>query len=168
MGRALLLHGVILRTRPKQSAEAYQQVWTEEGSPLLVLGKALEHAVSEKLGKEWSVKLAMRYQSPSITTILDQFSDEGIDRIFVLPLYPHYASSSTGSSLEEVYRVAGSRWNVPRIRVLDPFFDDPLFIDAFAQIGRPILDREKPDHVIFSYHGLPERHMKKSDESAFG
>ena len=164
VGRALLLHGVILRTRPSKSAEAYRQVWTDEGSPLLVLGKALEAAVAKSLGDQWSVKLAMRYQSPSIEHTLDQFKKEGIDKIYVFPMYPHYAASSTGSSIQAVYEAAGKRWNVPRLHVLEPFYDDPLFIKAFAAIGQPILEEKKPDHVIFSYHGLPERHMVKSDE----
>ena len=155
VGRALLLHGVILRTRPSKSAEAYRQVWTDEGSPLLVLGKALEAAVAKSLGDQWSVKLAMRYQSPSIEHTLDQFKKEGIDKIYVFPMYPHYAASSTGSSIQAVYEAAGKRWNVPRLHVLEPFYDDPLFIKAFAAIGQPILAEKKPDPVSYTHLTLP-------------
>lgn len=163
-GRWALLNLIILPTRPAKSAEAYQKVWTSEGSPLLVQGRALVAALAEKL-PGCAVELAMRYGSPSIEAGLDTLRAQGCDRIVVFPLYPQYAASSTGSTLERVYALAAARWNTPSLAVVPPYYDDPGFIESFAAIGRPALDAQKPEHVLMSFHGLPERHMKKSDET---
>lgn len=162
VARWLLLELVILPVRPARSAEAYAKVWGEDGSPLLANGKALRERVAERLA-EIPVALAMRYGSPSIGAGLDQLHAEGCDHLVVLPLYPQYASSSTGSSVEAVYREAGRRWNTPFITVVPPFFDDLRFVEAFAQVTQPVLEELRPDHVLLSFHGLPERHMRKSD-----
>jgi protoporphyrin/coproporphyrin ferrochelatase len=164
-GRWLLLHGVILRTRPRQSAEAYAKVWTDRGSPLLFHSRDLTDKVRDRLGDGWHVELAMRYGSPSIESALDAFRQLGIDRIVVLPLFPQFASSSTGSALEVVFRAAAARWNVPQLAVVEPFYDDPGYLDAFAAIGAPIIAAERADHVLFSFHGLPERQILKSDDT---
>lgn len=164
-GRWVLLHGVILRTRPRQSAEAYEKIWTERGSPLLFHSRDLADKVRERLGDGWHVELGMRYGSPSIGAALDAFRQLGIDRIVVLPLFPQFASSSTGSALEVVFRAAATRWNVPQLAVVEPFYDDPGFIDAFARVGKPVIDELGADHVLFSFHGLPERQILKSDDT---
>lgn len=164
VGRQALLNLVILPRRPAQSAEAYQKIWTDRGSPLLFHSRDLHSKVASALGDGWHVELAMRYGRPSIRAALDSMRRAGVDELVVLPLYPQYAASSTGSTLEEVYRLAASRWNVPSLRSVPAFYDDPLFIDAFARVGRPVIDEAKADHVLFSFHGLPERHMRKSDE----
>lgn len=165
VGRFLLLEGIILPFRPAKSAGAYRKVWTAEGAPLLVHGRALEAAVAKALGEEFSVKLGMRYGSPALKDVLGAFRKEGIDRIVLFPLYPQYAASSTGTSLERVYELVASEWNVPTLSSVPPFYDHPGLIEAFAIQGRPVLDRVRPDHVIFSFHGLPERQIKKSDET---
>ena len=110
---------------------------------------------------EWSC--AMRYGNPSIRSGMQKLSEAGCDRIVVMPLYPQYASSSTGSTVELVYKIAGELWNTPFITVVPPFYDDPRFISAFAEVGGPVLSRLKPDHVLMSFHGLPERQVIKSD-----
>lgn len=167
MGRWLLLHGAILRTRPARSGKAYEKIWDEQGSPLLNHSKALTEAVAARFEGEPDVrvKLAMRYGQPSLRDGIDALLHDGCDRIVVLPLYPQYASSSTGSSVEAVYRIASQRENTPFISVVPSFYDHPAFINAFAQVGRPVLDDLKPDHVLMSFHGLPERHMRKGDAS---
>ena len=166
VGRAALLNMVILPRRPAQSAAAYRKIWDPtRGSPLLFHSQDLAQQVGERLGAGWRVELAMRYGNPSIEAALERLRATGADEIVVLPLYPQYAASSTGSSLEEVYRIAAARWNTPSIAAVPPFYDEESFIAAFAAVGRPVLEREKPDHVLFSFHGLPERHMRKSDES---
>jgi ferrochelatase len=165
-GRAALLNLVILPRRPAQSAEAYRKIWdASRGSPLLFHSQDLTRLVAERLGAGWKVELAMRYGSPSIESALERLRAAAADQIVVLPLYPQYAASSTGSSLEEVYRIAAARWNTPSIAAVPPFYDDERFVAAFAAVGRPILERERPDQILFSFHGLPERHMRKSDES---
>lgn len=164
VGRAALLHGVILPFRPRKSAAAYAKVWTPSGSPLLVHGRALVAALAPLLpGRE--VVLAMRYGNPSIPSALDELRRRGCDRLIVFPLYPQYASSSTGSTLEAVYKAVAERWNTPWVQVVPPYYDDPGFIDAFAAVGQPVLDAFKPDHILMSFHGLPERHMRKSDDA---
>jgi ferrochelatase len=163
VGRWLLLHGIILRTRPAKSAEAYEKIWDERGSPLLYHSRDLAAAVQERLGPTWRVALGMRYGNPSIASAYRELRDAGIDRIVALPLYPQYASSSTGSSLERLFELAKREENVPPLEVAPAFYDDPGFITAFEQVGRPVLDELRADHVLFSFHGLPERHMRKGD-----
>jgi ferrochelatase len=160
--RFALVQGIVAPTRAGRSAEAYAKVWSERGSPLLVHSTALADAVRERLAGV-PVVLAMRYGAPSLGSGLDALRDAGCDRLLVAPLYPQYASSSTGSSLERVYALAARRWNTPFVDALPPFFDDARFLDAFAAVGRPVLDALAPEHVLFSYHGLPERHCRKSD-----
>lgn len=165
VSRALVLNLFILPTRPKASAEAYRTIWTERGSPLLFHSQDLARMVQERLGDGWRVELGMRYGSPSIESALGALRQAGADRVVVLPLFPQYASSSTGSALEEVFREAARAWNVPWLSVVAPFFDDAGYLDAFAASGRPVIERTRPDHVLFSFHGLPERQVKKSDDT---
>ena len=161
--RFALVQGVIAPLRARKSAGAYAKIWTERGSPLLFHGLDLRDALRGRMG-EVPVELAMRYGKPTICAGLQALKSAGCDRILLAPLYPQYASSSTGSSLEQSYLEAGKLWNAPYLEVLAPFYDDPRFLDAVASRGRPVLDELKPDHVLFSFHGLPERHCVKSDE----
>ncbi|MDP6932369.1 MAG: ferrochelatase, partial [Myxococcota bacterium] len=156
VARFCLLHGAILRTRPAKSAAAYRSVWTEEGSPLLVNGQKLHRALSAELGQSWKVELGMRYGEPSISSAMDRLVKAGCGRIVVFPLYPHYASSSTGTALEQVYRLAGERYVPPDIAVVPPFFGDPGYLDACAE---SFGDLTEVDHVLFSFHGLPEKQV---------
>jgi len=163
VGRALLLNLIILPFRSSKSAKLYQNIWTDEGSPLLTHSRNLQESVRKTLGDDWLVELAMRYGKPNIPDALDRLQAAGCSEIVVLPLYPQAASSSSGSSVEKVYSEAKSRWNVPYFHVVPAFYDEPEFIQSFADQGRPLLESKKPDHVVFSFHGLPERHMHKSD-----
>ncbi|HFE46608.1 MAG TPA: ferrochelatase [Nannocystis exedens] len=163
--RWLLLHLIILRTRPQRSAAAYRRIWSDEGSPLLVHLRALTRRIQERLGAT-PVVLAMRYGEPSIAKGLDELDEAGCDRLLIVPLYPHYAASSTGSTVQEVYRIAGAKWNTPYLQIVPPFYDHPAFIDALADLGAPLLAEMRADHVLYSFHGLPERHVTKSDPSA--
>jgi ferrochelatase len=166
VGRKLLLEGVILPLRPQKSAAAYRKIWTERGSPLLVESLAVVEKVREALGAEVPVELGMRYGNPSIASALGRLSAARTSRLVVAPLYPQYSSAATGSSLEEVYRITGAFEVVPNLSVLPPFYADPGFLDAFARQGEPVLARDRPDHVLFSFHGLPERQVKRSDPTA--
>jgi len=159
-----LVHGIIAPFRSPKSAAAYRQIWTERGSPLLSNGLDLRDGLRARLDGV-PVELAMRYGRPSIADALADLRRHACDRLLVAPLYPQYASSSTGSSLEKVYAEAAQHWNTPYLDVLPAFYEDPRFLDAFAAVGRPVLDELRPDHVLFSFHGLPERHCIKSDES---
>ncbi|MGN6106220.1 MAG: ferrochelatase [Kofleriaceae bacterium] len=164
LGRAMLLNLVILPTRPAKSAHAYRAIWDpERGSPLMYHSQDLAAAVAARLGASWRVELAMRYGRPSIPDGLAALERAGVDRIVVLPLFPQYASSSTGTAVARVMELAGERWNVPALDVVPAFYDDPGFLDAFAAVAAPVLADAHPDHVLFSYHGLPVRQIEKTD-----
>ncbi len=164
LGRWALVNLIIAPFRAPKSAAAYREVWGDEGSPLLVHGKALAEGVRAKID-DAPVELAMRYGNPSIRSGLERLQAAGCERIVVLPLYPQYASSSTGSTVEKVYQEVARRWNTPFVSVVPPFYDHPVFIESFVQVSTPVLEDLQPDHVLFSYHGLPERHVTKSDLS---
>lgn len=164
--RWLLLHAVILPFRPRRSAQAYQKIWGPEGSPLLVHGRALQEALAKTLGGDFVVELAMRYGEPSIAGALARLVASDLARIVALPLFPQYASSSGGSAAQAVLAAAGAMWNVPALQVLGEFHDDPGFLDAWMSVAAPELASFAPDHVLFSYHGLPERQVRKSDPGA--
>ena len=162
--RWLLLNLVILRKRPKESAHAYSQVWTDKGSPLLVISNELKDALKQKMPNV-EFAIGMRYGNPSIEAGFDQLMTTGIDRLIIAPLFPQYSSAANGSAIELVYAIASRRWNVPPISVLPPCYAEPTFIDAWAAVVDPYLDAFKPDLLLMSYHGLPERHVKKSDKT---
>ncbi len=165
IGRAALLHLVILPFRPRKSAEAYAAIWEPDGSPLLRHTVAFSDRLQERLGSRFLVLPAMRYGNPSIASAIDRCRDLGIDRLVAFPLFPQYASSTTGTGVEALFRLLGERWNVPSVSVVPPFWDEPGLATAFAEIGRPVLEDLRPDHVLFSFHGLPERHVRKSDDT---
>lgn len=162
--RKFILEAFILPFRPAKSAEAYEAVWMENGSPLIVFSEAFRDKVQERFPNA-VVRIAMRYGNPSIPKSFESLIEAGVDRIIVAPMFPHYASASTGSVLELVYQLAGQEWNVPALSALPAFFDDPGFLDAWVAVGKPVLDDFKPDFVLFSYHGLPVRQVQKSDRS---
>lgn len=162
VGRALLLHLVILRLRPAKSAHAYAQIWdAKRGSPLLYHSEDLARGVSARLGDSWHVELAMRYGKPSIADALQRL--RGCERIVVLPLFPQYAASSTATAVARTMALATSGWNVPALDIVPAFYDDPGFLASWEAVAAPALAAARPDHVLFSFHGLPERQIKKSD-----
>jgi len=164
VGRKLLLELIILPTRPAKSAHAYQSIWDpKRGSPLMYHSQDLAAGVAAKLGTGWRVELAMRYGKPSIAAGLEALIQAGVDRIVVLPLFPQYASSSTGTAVARVMELAQQAWTVPSLDFVPAFFDDPGFLDAFAAVGAASLAEAKPDHVLFSFHGLPVRQITKTD-----
>ena len=164
IGRALLLDLVILPFRPARSAEAYRKVWdATTGSPLLMHSQALAAGVQAKLGADWQVELAMRYGNPSIASALEKL--RACSRIVVLPLFPQYAASSTATAIARVMELATQSWDVKPIDVVPAFHAEPMFLDAFATVAKPVLAEAKPDHVLFSFHGLPERQIRKSGDA---
>jgi protoporphyrin/coproporphyrin ferrochelatase len=163
--RALLLNAVILPFRPRRSAEAYEKIWTEHGSPLVIHSKALVAEVQDVLGEGYRVTYGMRYRNPSIEAAVEELMSAGCHHIVVLPLFPQYASASGGSAIAKALEVIGGHWNVPRVTALGDFHDHPGFTRSAAAIAAPLLDEFAPDHVLFSYHGLPEKQVRKSDRS---
>ncbi len=159
-GRFVLVNGIIVPFRSSKSAKLYQHIWKKEGSPLLLHSLDLQKKVQVKLGADYHVELAMRYQSPSIKNALENIQLKRPKKIIVLPLYPQYASSSTGSTIEEVMeQIKG--WEVfPDVTIKSAFYNNQKFIDACVEQGSKF-NIDEYDHVLFSYHGLPERHIKK-------
>jgi len=167
VGRALLLNLIILPTRPAKSAHAYRSIWdAERGSPLLYHSQDLAKGVAQQLGGSWVVELAMRYGKPSLPDALAQLERANVDRIVVLPLFPQYATSSTGTAVARVMELASARWNMPALDFVPAFFDDPGFLTAFERVAAPALAEARPDHVLFSFHGLPVRQITKTDVTA--
>lgn len=167
LGRKLLVNGVIAPFRAPKSSKAYKELWTENGSPLIVHGNALRDALRSVLGDHYRVELAMSYQEPSIQRGLDALRTAGVQRIILLPLYPQYASSSTGASLQAAFeRIA--EWNdIPAIVTVAPFYRSEGYLEAFTeriQASAP----DTFDHVLFSFHGLPERHIHRSHTTCSG
>lgn len=160
----LVLHGVILRTRPKKSAALYRQVWTSEGSPLLVISKQQQIAIQQSLGSDYSVKLGMRYGNPSIASALRELQAEAVRKIIVLPLYPQYAGPTTGSTFDAVSNELKKwRW-VPELHFINNYCDNALYIEALANSVREFIEKNgKPQKFIFSYHGTPKRNLELGD-----
>lgn len=163
--RWLLLNLIIVPFRPRASGRAYEKIWTERGSPLLFHGQDLVKKVQQRCGDRVVVALAMRYGNPSIGAALEQFRRQAVDRIVVFPLYPQYSSAATGSSIEKVFAEASLSWNTPFIQVVPPFYAHPAFIDACVSVARPVYQEASWEKVLFSFHGLPERHCVKSDDT---
>ncbi len=161
--RWALVNLIIAPFRAPKSAKIYKELWTEKGSPLKIYGQANEKQLQAALGENYVVKLAMRYQSPSIENGLAEFQKMGFTNIIVIPFFPQYASASTGSVYEEVMRIV-TKWQIiPEISIKNYFYNHPKFIKAFADNGRKHLEKGEYDHIVFSYHGLPARQIRKGD-----
>jgi ferrochelatase len=161
--RWLLLHFWILRIRPRRSAAQYASVWRPEGSPLLVHSQALRNALAKELGAGFAVELAMRYGTPGVEAGLKSLLAADVAKILVLPLFPQNASSSRGSALAKVFEVAGRVEKLPPVKTLPELYDHPGFIKAWKAVIEPSLVSFRPEYVLFSFHGLPERHLRQSD-----
>lgn len=161
--RFFLLHFVILPTRPRTTAAAYQKIWLDEGSPLRLHSETLTQAVSQILGADFRVELAMRYGKPSIESGLATLEREGVDRLIVLPLFPQYASAVTASVAAEVFRSIDRTGDTPPLEIMGAFYDEPDFSTSWAAIAKPALSEFHADHVLFSFHGLPEDQIRSSD-----
>jgi ferrochelatase len=162
--RQLLVRGIIVPKRYRASAKAYQEIWTDEGSPLLVYGNKVKNSLQEVLGDRYIVEIAMRYQQPSIKNTLEGLLKKGVNKLIILPLFPQYASATTGSIHDLVLKTLSNRVVIPQLYLIKDFPTHPLMIDAFCRNiqNKGIINY---DHLLFSFHGLPERQILKSDSS---
>ena len=160
-----ILHGIILRARPRKSAEAYAQVWTGEGSPLMAISQRQAAKLRERLGDSICVGLEMRYGGSSFDYVLSKMVDYGYKRILVAPLYPQYCAATTASAMDAVFAALKSMRDQPAIRTLPPYYDDPLYIGALkASIERQLAGLDfAPDRLLLSFHGMPERTRQLGD-----
>lgn len=158
--RKMLVNLIIVPFRAPKSAKIYQKLWTKDGSPLLLHSKKVQELLQKELGTGYDVHLAMRYKNPSIPDVMETMRKKNYEKIVVLPMFPQYASASTGSALDEVMRVMRTWWVIPEVKVISQYYDHPDFIDAFVARGQHY-NLAEYDHVLFSYHGLPERQVDK-------
>lgn len=160
--RKLLVYGVILPFRPRKSAEAYRKIWLPEGSPLSVYGGRLAEEVAQRLGEDFVVRFGVTSGGPSIDDVLEQMHAADVTHVVVVPLLPPHASTGRGIALERVYVSAGRRWRAPSLNVVPPFYDAADYIDALAAVARPVLEPFAADHLLVSFHGVPERDVTRS------
>ena len=159
--RWLLVNGIIAPFRAPKSAAEYRKLFDERGSPLKYYTEDITHLLQEQLGDEYVVKYAMRYQSPSLSSVLDEMKEE-VASIQVVPLFPQYASATTGSVIDKVMELTKNWQVIPDIQFVSQFFEKKLFIETIVDQGRKLMEKSAYDHFVFSYHGLPERQIRKA------
>lgn len=159
--RQLLVRGLIVPFRYRQSARAYRHIWTEEGSPLKIYGRKVQQSMQANLGEAFKVELAMRYQEPTIEHGIKSLLSSGIKHLVVCPLFPQYASATTGSVHQKVMEIIKEENVIPHVTLIHEYATHPEFINAFCTIGQEY-DLDSYDHILFSFHGLPKRHILKA------
>jgi ferrochelatase len=162
--RFCIVNFAILPSRPKESAHAYAGIWTPEGSPLVVTSRNVRRQLQGMVSAP--VELAMRYQNPSIPDAVRKLASQGVTEVLLIPLFPHYAMSSYETAVVRVQDVAAEIAPGMRVVVQPPYYRDADYVTALAASAEPFL-REPYDHLLFSYHGIPERHLRKSDPTGF-
>jgi protoporphyrin/coproporphyrin ferrochelatase len=161
--RWILVNLIIAPFRAPKSSKTYKKLWEERGSPLKFYGEEIEAMLQTRMGNKYIVKLAMRYQNPSLVNVLEYFRTAGVSKIIIVPLFPQYASATTGSIYEQAMQEI-SKWQViPEVKFTNQFYDHPLFLKHFVEASKKYLAKEKYDHLLFSYHGVPARHIRKGD-----
>lgn len=161
--RKALVNLSIVPFRAPKSALVYKKLWTENGSPLLYYSNRVKVLLQEALGNDYDVFLAMRYKNPSIPDVMEVMRKKNYARIIVLPMFPQYASASTGSALDEVMRVLRTWWVIPEVKFISQYYDHPLYIEGFVERSKKY-NLDEYDHILFSYHGLPERQVDKAHQ----
>ena len=161
IARTALVKGIILNTRPKASAAAYKKIWWEDGSPLIVLSERLQKKVQEEV--DFPVALAMRYGSMTIKKGLQELVDKGCDEVFLIPLYPQFAMATVETIVVLAEEIRAEYFPKLKIESIKPFYNNPEYISALANSIKDDLKDKEYEHLLFSYHGVPERHIRKSD-----
>jgi ferrochelatase len=162
--RRLLVHGIIVPLRAPKSSKAYQEIWTPEGSPLITISRSVREKLAAELGADTPVYLAMRYAQPSIASVVAQIAADGVDEVLLFPQYPHYAMSSWETVVVKVYEEAARLAPQLRIACVQPFYEDADYIEALHAVSEPYL-KQPHDFILFSYHGIPVRHLREGDAS---
>lgn len=168
ISRWFLINLIVAPFRAPKSAKEYRKLWTDRGSPLLFHAEDLRDKVMSRLDKEkFQVEIAMRYQSPSIQKALETLQKANVKKIIVLPLFPQYASASTGTVADKVMEITKTWQVIPSITFINDFVDHPLFLEAWAEIGQEMMEKADYDTFLFSYHGLPERQILKASSDGY-
>ena len=159
--RWLLVNGIIAPFRAPKSAEEYRKLFDERGSPLKYYTEDITHLLQDKLGDKFMVKYAMRYQSPSLPQVLSELKEQ-VASIHVIPLFPQYASATTGSVIDRVMEITKTWQVIPELKFTSQFFEEQLFIETIVDQGKKLMENGHYEHFVFSYHGLPERQIRKA------
>ena len=160
LARQALVQGIIAPLRSGSSAKLYKQLWTPTGSPLKAYGIKVADGLKEILDDSWHVELAMRYQNPSMDSVLERMRKVNYDQLIILPLFPQYASASSGSAIEKAMSIISKWWVIPEVKIISQFWDKDGYVDSIVDRAKSF-DWKEYDHVLFSYHGLPERQVDK-------
>lgn len=158
--RKILVNLIIVPFRAPKSAKIYQELWTDTGSPLLTISENVKDKLQKILPENFTVELAMRYQNPSMDDVLEKMRKANYDKIIVFPLFPQYASATNGSAVAKAMDIIRKWWVIPELSFVGQFFEEPGYIDGFVKQGEKY-NIDDYDHVLFSYHGLPERQVDK-------
>ncbi|MBI9057529.1 MAG: ferrochelatase [Labilibaculum sp.] len=158
--RKILVNLIIVPFRAKGSSKIYKQVWTKEGSPLMIYAEKVQKLLQEKLDDNYTVEMAMRYQQPSMKSVLAKIQKEMPAKLIILPMYPQYASSSTGSTFQKAMEIMKNWEVIPEVKFINQFFDHEGYLDTIVEKAR-LHNLEEYDHFMFSFHGLPIRQINK-------
>ena len=167
LARKLLVNGIIVPFRAPKSAKIYQELWEMSGgvSPLITQTENVTQLLQEKMDEQFTVEFAMRYQNPSMDMVLEKIRKVNYDKIIIIPLFPQYASASSGSAIEKAMNIIRKWWVIPEIKIVSQFWDSEGYINSIVERSKAF-DLKSYDHVLFSYHGLPERHVDKVYEGS--
>lgn len=158
--RKILVNLIIVPFRSFGSTKIYKELWTDKGSPLIFHGESVMEKLQKQLGDNYGVHLAMRYQNPSMEKVMGEMRLQNYKKIIIVPMFPHYASASSGSAMEKAFKILSKWWVIPEISMISQFWDHEGYINAFVARGQQY-KLDEYDHVLFSYHGLPDRHVDK-------
>ena len=167
IARLLLVNGIIVPFRAPKSAKIYQELWEMSGgvSPLITHTENVTQLLQEKMDEQFTVEFAMRYQNPSMDMVLEKIRKVNYDKIIIIPLFPQYASASSGSAIEKTMNIIRKWWVIPELKIVSQFWDSEGYINSIVERSKAF-DLKSYDHVLFSYHGLPERHVDKVYEGS--
>jgi ferrochelatase len=160
IARFFLVNFIIVPFRAPKSAKIYKELWTKDGSPIMIYGKSVKQKLQKEFGDEFVVELAMRYQKPSLDDVCARMERQGYDKIIIVPLFPQYASASTGSAIDKAIKLISKWWVIPEIKIISQFYDDEDYLNCVIEQSKKY-NLDEYDHILFSYHGLPIRQVDK-------
>ncbi|MFZ1519085.1 MAG: ferrochelatase [Ignavibacteriaceae bacterium] len=160
IGRFFLVNFIIVPFRAPKSTKIYKELWTKDGSPIMIYGESVKEKLQKELGNDFEVELAMRYKNPSLDEVCARMEKRGYEKIIILPLFPQYASASTGSAIEKAMKLISKWWVIPEIKIISQFYDDENYLNCVIEQSKKY-NLSDYDHILFSYHGLPERQVDK-------
>lgn len=160
IARFFLVNFIIVPFRAPKSAKIYKELWTKDGSPIMIYGESVRGKLQKELGNDFEVELAMRYQNPGLDEVCARMEKRGYNKIIILPLFPQYASASTGSAVEKVMKLISKWWVIPEIKIISQFYNDEYYLNCVIEQSKKY-NLDEYDHILFSYHGLPVRQVDK-------